>query len=247
MQKSDTGRFRKFYENEAARYHSSRYRTRYGALFEKWHHEIIRDLLVKLPDDDMVLEIACGTGHLTSLLADLGLQFVSSDLTPEMMQQARARAGMRGNFILTNAFRLPFPDGAFSAVVSSRFLHLFNHTEQEHLLREMLRVLRPGGILIVDFDNFTSRWLWAIPYLIYNLIRYHRIAPYAVYNRIGRTESLIQRLGVQSLSSIGVGGTHLVLPALISRNFALRLGRYHRHGYLRHLSEQFIVSGVKAT
>jgi ubiquinone/menaquinone biosynthesis C-methylase UbiE len=96
MQKSDTGRFRKFYENEAVRYHSSRYRTRYGALFEKWHHEIIRDLLVKLPNDGMVLEIACGTGHLTSLLADLGLQFVSSDLTPEMMQQARARAGMRG-------------------------------------------------------------------------------------------------------------------------------------------------------
>lgn len=246
MRTSDTGRFRKFYENEAARYHSSRYSTRYGALFEKLHHEVIHDLLTKLPGNGMVLEIACGTGHLTSLLAELDLHFVSCDLTPDMMQQARTRVGMRGNFILTDAFRLPFPNGAFDAVVSSRFLHLFSHAEQERLLGEMLRVLRVGGLLIVDFDNFTSRWLWAIPYLIYNLIRYRRFAPYAVYNRITLTESLVERLGVYSPSSIGVGGTHLVLPALFARNIALQLGRFHRHGILKHLSEQFIVTGAKA-
>lgn len=245
MHTPDTGRFRKFYENEATAYHSSRYSTRYGALFEKLHHESVRDLLAKAPADGKVLEVACGTGHLTSLLADLGLQFISCDLTPEMMQQAQARVGTRSNFILADAFHLPFPDETFDAVVSSRFLHLFSHVEQKRLLQEMLRVLRPGATLIVDFDNFSSRWLWAIPYLIYNLIRYHRLAPYAVYNRIGRTESLIQRLGVGSLSSIGVGGTHLVFPSLFSRNLALQLGRLHRHGFLRLLSEQFIVSGKK--
>jgi hypothetical protein len=54
-------------------------------------------------------------------------------------------------------------------------------------------------------------------------------------------------LGIGSISSFGVGGTHLIFPALLSRNFALRLGRLHRHGPLKFLAEQFIMSGHKET
>lgn len=245
MAGNDFSRHRAFYSDIAAAYHGLRYETRYGRLFRHLHHQVLRQALAPLPSGATVLEVACGTGHTTALLQELGLDCVACDLTLPMIHQARARLG-GGRFVAADALRLPYRDGTFQAVVSTRFLHLFRPAEQRQLLREMTRVLMPGGLLVVDFDNFTSRWLLAVPHLVYNLLRYRRFAPEAHYNRIPTVERTLRELSLIEIQSYGVAGYHLILPALFSEGWALRLGAGHRSRPWRFLAEQFVSAGTKA-
>ena len=247
---NDTKRFRDFYAEEANVYHRLRYESRYGKLFQLLHHEGISETLGRLDRDLSLLEVACGTGHTSALLVELGFSLLACDLTPEMLTQAMERVKtvheVNGKFLESDVTSLPFPDSSFDLVVSTRFLHLFPHKEQRKLLREMLRILRPGGYILVDFDNWSSRWIMALPYLIYNLVRYRRIAPYSIYNRINPTKRMFEELGVRVQRITGIGGTHLILPALISQDLAFWFGRLHKTNPLRILAEQFIVFGTKS-
>ena len=241
--------FKSFYTDEADVYHDRRYQTRYGQLFKLLHHESITELLHEFPKKTRLLEVACGTGHTTELLSALGFEVSACDLTPAMMHRARQRLSVQAarhiNLVETNAMCLPFADSTFDLVVSTRFLHLFPFIKQQMVLTEMLRVLKPNGYILVDFDNWFSRWLLAVPYAFYNLIRYRRLAPFSIYNKVAKTQHMIETLGVEVISIIGIGGTHLVLPAYISNSLAVACGRLHKSPGWRLLAEQFILFGRK--
>lgn len=245
MTQNLSGWFKRFYTEESKRYHTSRYETRYGELFDRLHLHVIQEVLNRLPRQSRILEVACGTGHVTSLLAGQGFRFVACDLTPAMMVQSRQRCNGKGAFVEADAFHLPFPDYAFEGVLSTRFLHLFPHPDQQRLVTEMLRVLKKDGLLIVDFDNAFSRWFLSVPYAVYNILRYRRLAPYAVYNSIQLTEKAFRQHGLSNVKSIGIGGIHLILPAWFSTRLAFTLGLSHRSRPLRLFSEQFVVTGRK--
>lgn len=243
-------RHRAFYEKEASVYHELRYESTYGNLFRKLHYMCMEELLTSVSRDNSdVLEVACGTGHTSTFLSSLGFEFTACDLTPEMLGQAKEKVEkldvQRTRFVQTNAMTLPFSDARFDLIVSTRFLHLFPLREHEQVLKEMVRVLKPGGKILVDFDNWSSRWIMMLPYLIYNLIKYRRMAPYAIYNRIAPTGAMMERLGLSELSVLGVGGTHLVAATYWSDSLAERLGKMHRYNPWRLLAEQFIVFGTK--
>jgi SAM-dependent methyltransferase len=240
--------YKKFYTNESNIYHNTRYGGLYGKLFEKLHHEWLTEILEHISNKQSVLEVACGTGHTSALISNLGINFIACDLTPAMIEKAKKRVEslpIKPKFMEADATNLPFDSNSFDVVISTRFLHLFNYDKQEEVLSEMIRVLKPGGSLIVDFDNWINRWLMALPYLIYNLIRYKRIAPFSIYNKIGETTNMIERLGVKVNSSTGIGGTHLVGVAAFSFAIALKIGRIQRIKHCRFLSEQFVVHGYK--
>lgn len=242
----DDEKFREFYAHEASVYEETRYRTKYGRLFRKLHHAVLVDMLAGLPADARCLEVACGTGHTTGLLARHFNALAACDLTPEMMLlNQRSNAGANVTYLQANAFSLPFPDSSVDVLVSTRFLHLFARRDQQRLYREFNRVLVPGGRLIIDFDNIIARWIHAIPHLLYNLVRYRRLAPFSIYNFPGRTRNDIDAAGFGQLSVQGVGGWHLLLPAMVSGELALELGAAHRSKPLLYLAEQFVVSGVK--
>ena len=149
--------YKAFYSNIADQYHASRYKTSYGKIFGALHHKALRRILQSLDRQAPVLEVACGTGHTTALLHEMGFRFFACDLTMPMMKQARQQVGGKGRFIEADAFSLPYRDNTFQMVISTRFLHLFTLGQQKKVLKELLRVLRPDGMLVVDFDNLTSR------------------------------------------------------------------------------------------
>jgi ubiquinone/menaquinone biosynthesis C-methylase UbiE len=104
-------------------------------------------------EDKTVLEVACGTGRFTSLLADRGADIVGLDISPAMLKQGREKAQSvdvddRLEFMRADAARLPFPDDHFDAVLAMRFFHLADRPAS--FLSEMARVSKEQ----VFFDTF---------------------------------------------------------------------------------------------
>src|SRR6185436_6815748 len=96
-----------------------------------------------------VLDLGCGDGALTGLL-ELGLagRVIATDLSERALAVAARRA--RGATCLrSNAYRLPFRDARFDAVVSFGYASVASYVG---LQTEIRRVLKPGGILVCDFQ-----------------------------------------------------------------------------------------------
>lgn len=96
------------------------------------------------------LDVGCGTGRWTEVLAGRGAHVVGVDRSEAMLAEARRRRPGH-DFRLMNATQLEFPDGSFELVTAVTVLqHLAPH-EQERAAAEIARVVRPGGhVLVVD-------------------------------------------------------------------------------------------------
>jgi ubiquinone/menaquinone biosynthesis C-methylase UbiE len=98
-----------------------------------------------------VLDVACGPGIVTSALAERAREVVALDLTPQMLQKAKERCTKAGRtnvvFKEGSATVLPFADACFDAVVTRLSFHHF--LEPGSVLKEMLRVLRLGGVVAI--------------------------------------------------------------------------------------------------
>ncbi len=97
-----------------------------------------------------VLELAAGTGLVTRELARTAKRVVATDLSEAMLAVLRGRLNAQGAANVevrpADATALDFPDARFDAVVMANLLHLL--PEPDLALREVHRVLRPGGLLL---------------------------------------------------------------------------------------------------
>lgn len=117
------------------------------ALFAQWGPVVAAAAEVR--QGDRVLDVACGTGALTLAAADIvgpAGSVAGLDANPEMLAVAR-RKSARIEWLDGTAEALPLPDNGFDAVVSQFGFMFFEDKPQA--LREMVRVLRPGGRLAV--------------------------------------------------------------------------------------------------
>ena len=101
----------------------------------------------RLPPGSAVLDVPCGGGVAFRGLST-GLRYVAADLSPVMLGRARAEARRRGAdvaLVQASVDGLPFPDGVFDLCTTWNGLHCL--PEPEAAVREIARVLRPGGTL----------------------------------------------------------------------------------------------------
>ena len=106
-----------------------------------------------------ILEVGCGTGNLAVLAKRLipAAEVTGIDPDPKALARARRKAQRRGvlvRFDLAYAEQLPFPDASFDRVLSALMLHHLGSQAKVPALREVRRVLKPGGSLhLADFDD----------------------------------------------------------------------------------------------
>lgn len=119
------------------------------------------------PRVESALEIGCGGGAFTRLLAARARSVLALDLSPEMIRLARSRSAGRRNieYRAGDALRLALPGEGFDCVVSIATLH---HLPTEQALTKMKDALKPGGTLVVHDliadDGLLDRGLSALAY-----------------------------------------------------------------------------------
>jgi ubiquinone/menaquinone biosynthesis C-methylase UbiE len=100
--------------------------------------------------DDVVLDVACGSGNATIPAAKIGAKTTGLDITPELLEagkKAAAKAGVEIEWVVGDAQDLPFDDASFD-VVTSVFGCMFA-PDHRKTAEELARVLKPGGRLVV--------------------------------------------------------------------------------------------------
>ncbi|MEU4701326.1 class I SAM-dependent methyltransferase [Nonomuraea dietziae] len=112
---------------------------------------------------DRVLDVGCGTGYLTRILAPIvgpAGRVTGVDASAPMVEHARRRAQGNCSYQVGEGQALDLPDAGFDVVVSSLAVHHIPAAERGAALREMFRVLRPGGrLLIAEFRPPTNHLL----------------------------------------------------------------------------------------
>ncbi len=119
----------------------------------EWYLRGVRRELVRLlatRGTRAALDVGCGTGALSRLLADAGITTVCMDPSRTMLSMAERRAGVPPRFCVLagSAERIPF-GREFNAVIFSLVLHELDAEQRELAWREAHRVLRPGGVVVV--------------------------------------------------------------------------------------------------
>lgn len=119
----------------------------------RWKARVIRE--ARINADDVVLDLACGTGDLAMLAAGAGArQVFGLDLTPRMLVLARSR-DRRSHYAAADMHSLPLPKNAVDVVTTGYGLR--NVPDLDAAILEVARVLRPGGRFVsLDFNRPAS-------------------------------------------------------------------------------------------
>jgi SAM-dependent methyltransferase len=123
-------------------------RTR--ALPEDVREALTEVLAAELEGRDPVVEVGVGTGRIALLLVERGVRLIGIDLSAAMLAQLRANAGGAMPFPLAraDAIRLPIRSGSVGAALAVHVLHLIRPWRAA--VAEMVRIVRPGGVVLVD-------------------------------------------------------------------------------------------------
>lgn len=126
--------------------------------FERLHQLPLQGLEIK--PQDQVLDLCCGRGEATQYLTQSSQQVTGLDASPKALATAKQDVP-KATFVEGWAQDLPFANASFDLVHTSLALHELTPEVLEQALREVHRVLKPGGIFTaLDFHRPTQPWLW---------------------------------------------------------------------------------------
>ena len=111
------------------------------------------------PHNKKVLDVACGTGSQSIALSRKGFEVVGLDLSEQMLELARKKQYDTIAFIQADATKIPYPNASFDASVISLALHDMPEQNAITVLKEMARVTKKGGQIIIADYNTPPNWL----------------------------------------------------------------------------------------
>lgn len=207
----------------------------------EWHVPIIARFSEFAGKD--VLEVGCGIGTDGFEFARHGARYTGVDLTPNSVQLARERFALfniDGTFQIANAEeRLPFPDNSFDHIYSFGVIHHSPNTDA--IVKEMYRVLRPGGsITVMVYNRSSINYYIEIMLLrrLFRLLLYPQFMPrlifrltgFAEWKLVGHRELLMQRptLSKEEWVSKNTDGPNCPLSKVYNKHETAELFRMFR-------------------
>ncbi|MDC4206857.1 MAG: class I SAM-dependent methyltransferase [Candidatus Manganitrophus sp.] len=218
------------YTREADVYDSKRFASDLGRFYVDLTNAILYDLL-QVRKEEKILDLATGTGRVAVGLAERGVSISGVDLTWKMLQRAKEKVEERKlknvSFHVANALHLPYKDNTFDKIVSIRFFHILPFVMQKAIVREVARVLKPGGFFVAEFNSpFAGLFLWAAR-------RDHQVIWPRQIKALFNEMIVVKKVGIMLP---GVGRV-----ARMSRKAGERLGRSLTFFPFNHLSNQILI------
>lgn len=129
---------------------SLKLQTRFRHVFfcpnTKWLLGYVDEIIARKAPGGVVLDYGCFTGDLYQQLAPhQPLRIVGIDISTQGIETARARFGSGAEYLVMDAHRTSFADATFDLVVGRSILH---HLDWEVAIREVSRILKPGGVAV---------------------------------------------------------------------------------------------------
>lgn len=195
-----------------------------------WYRQALRGLGLRA--GDRILDVGCGTGESTRFLRGHypGVRVEGMDLSPGMLSVAQSHDA-QGTYFEGDVGAIPRPDASFDLVLTAFTFR--NFPDAEGAMREMLRVLAPGGRLII-LDHFYPRSseLWRVVYTGWM----KQVVPQLVKPFVEDTtpyrylaESIINQLSIPEFASLmSRCGAELVHSELYTGGAAGRLIARHQ-------------------
>ena len=155
---------------------------------------------LRLSAGERVLEVGCGYGWISRAIWETSkVEWFGVDRSAEMVQQLRLGASEQGaHSAVVDATRLPFRDDCFDKVLCTGVLmHIAQDT---HAVRELIRVLRPGGSVLCSFNNALSPF--SIPVRLWNLRKKGFVQKFRLPRSVRKT---LSEYGVATLDLAGDG------------------------------------------
>ena len=252
-----------YFGHAARRYASAYQELSAGGHALRARHERVLDIIGR--PRGRVLDVGCGPGHLAQALFDRGIDVWGVDATPAMIEACRGRFAPRpaAHFTVGDAARLAFSDGAFEAAICLGVMDYIPVLEAA--VRELIRVVRPGGSVLVSFPNLLSPYaVWKL-FVFYPAVALLRPAYYRVTGRpsapfrplwvtkmqtLRRVVRLMQRCGA-AVADVRYYNFNIFLSPvdeLIPPSTLRVLGRLERlhDSAIKWLGAGFIVRAIKA-
>ncbi len=125
----------------------------FNEIMDKIQRMCLSKLLKQIPDisGKKVLEVGCGVGRWAKLIINKGAEYNGVDISSKMIEIAK-KNNSTGNFYIIDGKSLPFPNNYFDLVFSVTVLHHIPYDEKEKMIREMCRVTKKGGYIIIIED-----------------------------------------------------------------------------------------------
>ncbi|USR89811.1 methyltransferase domain-containing protein [Phormidium yuhuli AB48] len=201
-------------------------------------HEMVRwGGLDKLPPGTTVLDVGCGIGGSSRILAkDYGFSVTGITISPQQVQRAQELTpdGVDATFAVDDAMNLSFPDGSFDVVWS---IEAGPHMPDKAVFaRELMRVVKPGGVLVMaDWNQRDDRQVplnvWERPVMRQLLDQWSHPA----FSSIEGFAELLQETGLVEGEVVTADWTQETLPSWID---SIRVGIVRPQGWM-----QFGLSG----
>ncbi len=194
--------------------YKEKYWSRFAGDFEKRNSYVIggEDLdrvlekVASQKDLKRVLEIGCGDGVFTKMLAPNSESVLATDLSEEMVKAASQRLSNLQNVRIEQAdgFNLSYPEMSFDTVFIANLIHVVPYPEL--IIRECKKVLKSNGrLIILTYTNKEMKLKYRIG-LIYRYLKTYGAPPEGVHNyRLKEAESFIKEQGFNVTESGLIG------------------------------------------
>ncbi len=129
--------------------------------YKKWYNmniqRFIDEEIAKLPKTSKILDAGCGDGFVSKSYLD-NYEVYGIDIEKEAVDYC-TKAYPKGNYSLGDVYNLEFEDNFFDVIIFSQVIeHLY---EPEKVLKELYRILKFGGIVLITTPNYDSK-LWIL-------------------------------------------------------------------------------------
>lgn len=148
-----------YQDKEGAEKFDEKRSSTYG---QRWHNDYERDLVIdsiknSKNENLKILDVACGTGRFVNYLfkTDKSIEYHGIDTSDELLKQLKRKTGenKKVNIYCDDASKLPFKDETFDIVYSFHLLWHLKKEEQIPIIKEIIRVTKKKGIIILDVYN----------------------------------------------------------------------------------------------